>query len=323
MSRILITGASGFVGAGLLPVLAEQGDSLVAVSRQAAPARLAPLATWIAADLASLEPLPAAAWQGVEAVVHLAGIAHSDLPDTQENRQRLARVNVEATVALARQAAARGVARFLFISSATIHGTASKGAPFSEASPPAPQTRYAASKATAETCLSEVAAQQGLPLAILRPPLVYGPGAKGNLARLMGWAAQGRPLPSAVQHNRRNLIGLENLCRFIAAALNRPEAAGETFLVSDGAPLSTGALYGEISAAMGRQARFLPLPPGALAVLLGATGRTALLERLCGDFRIDSAKAVRLLGHQATTTRAVEIARMVAQWRAEQRDAPG
>ncbi|MGF1610889.1 MAG: NAD-dependent epimerase/dehydratase family protein [Kiloniellales bacterium] len=318
MSRILVTGARGFVGAGLLSVLAEQGDSVIAVSRQAPPERLAPLASWHRADLDRLEPLPAAAWRGAEAVVHLAGIAHSDLPDTPENRQRLTRANVELPVALARQAAAEGVGRFLFVSSATVHGTASRGAPFTEESPPAPQTRYASSKATAETSLRALAAREGLALTVLRPPLVYGPGVKGNLARLMGWAAAGRPLPSAVRSNRRDLIGLTNLCRFIAAALARPEAAGETFLISDGEPISTGTLYGELCAAMGRQARFLTLPPGALALLLGVTGRTAVLERLCGDFRIDNAKAVRLLGQQATTPREVELGRMVARWRAEQ-----
>jgi UDP-glucose 4-epimerase len=313
--RVLVSGASGFIGARLLPLLAERGTPVTALSRRPPPDRLAKLAAWHQADLARGEALPAAALEGVEAVIQLAAIAHTDLADTPETRQRLTATNVEAPLALAEQAAAAGAARFLFVSSATVHGATSGAAPFTEASPLAPAGLYAESKVAAERGLRALADQGGIALTVVRPPLVYGPGVKGNLARLLAWAQAGRPLPSATLGNRRSLIGLDTLCHFLMAALDRPAAANETVLVADEGWISTGQLYSEICAALGKRARFLPLPYPLLAAALVPLGRGALLERLCGDVRLDCAKAARLLGQQAATPRADEIGRMAEHWR--------
>jgi nucleoside-diphosphate-sugar epimerase len=181
------------------------------------------------------------------AVVHLAAIAHR-----QASRDELQRVNVDLAVETARKAAAAG-AGFVFLSSVKVHGESS-ATPFRDDSPIAPQDRYAESKARAEDALRAVA---GLRLAVLRPPLVYGPGVKANFLSLMRAVARGMPLPLASVDNRRSLVYVGNLAAAILACLDRQG----TFLVSDGSAVSTPQLCREIGAALGRPARLFAFPP--------------------------------------------------------------
>ncbi len=222
-----------------------------------------------------------------DAVVHLAAIAHR-----RAGRQELQRVNVDFAVETARKAATLG-ASFVFLSSVKVHGESSK-APLREDSPIAPQDIYAESKAQAEQALRAIA---GLRLAVLRPPLVYGPGVKANFLALISAVARGVPLPLACIRNRRSLVYVGNLADAIIACLGKEG----TYLVSDGEPVSTPQLVREIGAALGRPARLLPFPTSLLP------------EKLSGSLEVDDSHIGRTLGWKAPFTRS-EGLRLTAEW---------
>ena len=312
MTRVMVTGASGFIGRRLVGLLDEKGHEIVAVTRREAAGPGCPSNRWLQTDLTQANGLPDTAFAGIDSVIHRAGQAPSPLRDTPEERRRLIATNVDAPTALARQAAAAGVRRFVFVSSATVHGTQSGARAFRESDSPEPSGLYAESKAAAEAALQTVAAESAIGLTVVRPPLVYGPGAKGNLARLIAWADKGRPMPSAIRHNRRSLIGLDNLCGFLELAINHPAADGDVFIVADDEPVSTADLFRQISHAIGRTPRFLPLPRWLLAAVLRPLGQSDTLTRLCGSFELDNAKARETLGWQPNIAMSTEITRTVA-----------
>lgn len=312
MTRVMVTGASGFIGTRLVALLGEAGHEVLAVTRRDVAGTSGPSNRWLRADLTQPDSLPDSVFAAVDSVIYLAGQAHSPPRDTAEERKHLEATNVTAPMTLARRAAAGGVRRFVFVSSATVHGTQSGAAPFREGDPLAPSGLYAKSKAAAEAALREIAAQSGIGLTILRPPLVYGPGAKGNLERLIAWAEKGRPLPTAVCRNRRSLVGLDNLCRFIELAARHPAAEGTTFLVADETPISTGELFRQICIALKRVPRFLPLPNWLLTAVLQPLGQSDVLTRLCGNFELDCSKARSMLDWRPEIAMNAEIARTVA-----------
>ena len=254
--RVVVTGASGFIGQTLCPALRARGHQVVALDR-AATGDLAGFAGW-PAHLA-----------GAGAVVHLAALAHSR--DVDEARLRA--VNVDAALALGRAAAAAGV-KMLLMSSVKVLGEETPGPPFDDASPPAPQDAYGRAKAAAESALRAV---PDLALTVLRPPLVYGPGVKAKFLALLGAVARGWPLPLASIHNRRSLVFAGNLADAVVRCLETPEAAGKTYCVSDGAPLSTPALCRAIGAALGRPARLFSFPPALLEIAPAARKLTRSL----------------------------------------------
>jgi nucleoside-diphosphate-sugar epimerase len=205
-------------------------------------------------------------------------------------------VNALATLRPAEAAAASGVRRFVFMSSARVHGARTTGAPFTETSPLAADDPYGRSKAEAELGLAERARGTGLETVVLRPPLVYGPGARGNFARLVGLVARGVPLPLGAVRNRRSLIGLDNLVDAIVRGLDHPGATGKTFLVSDGEDLSTPELIRRIAVALGRPARLFPVPSSLLRLGGTLVGRGDDVARLLDDFVVDASNIVRTLG---------------------------
>lgn len=286
--RVLVTGAAGFVGRALLAACAAAGEDATAIVRR--PTAMAGAARAHAQDLAAELALPDVLLQGVDTLYHLAALAHG-----KGDARQLRRTNVELPLALARQAAAAGLRRFVFLSSVGAQAQ-SAATPLTEGLPPRPASAYGRSKREAELELQAVAAETGLELVILRPPLVVGRGAPGNLARLAAWAAAGRPLPHATLRNRRSLVSLPELVSALRLAAECPLAAGEIFLVANPEPLSTGDLFRLLAAAAGRSARFVPLPRLAVEPLLRASGRSAMADGLFGDLLIDPSRIRDRLG---------------------------
>jgi nucleoside-diphosphate-sugar epimerase len=273
--RVLITGPGGFVGQALGPVLRDLYDVRDAGRMAAFPiADIGPHTDW------------SAALQGVEAVVHLAGMAH--VPDRGDYSQEalFMRVNAEGTRRLAEQAVQAGVTRFILLSSATVMGLQTYGMAWTENDVPQPQNAYARSKLAAEEALKEVAERAGMEALILRPPLMYGPGVKANFLRLMKLAASGLPLPFGSVRNARDMLYVGNLSAGIQASVEG-RIPGGTYFITDHRPFSTPVLIRTLAKAMHRPARLLPFPVDALMLAGKLLGRQGEIERLTGDFRLD------------------------------------
>jgi nucleoside-diphosphate-sugar epimerase len=305
MGSCLVTGAGGFVGRALVHHLLAAGETVVAVARH--PGAAGPGLRWHAQDFAVDPGLPTDLLAGVERVFLLAALAHRPAPRDATAAATLRRVNVEHPAAVARQAAAAGVRRLVFLSSIGAQ-TGSTESNVTPETPCRPVNAYGASKRAAELALGAVAAETGLEIAMLRPPLVVGPGAPGNLARLVARARTGRPLPAGTRRNRRSLVGLTGLVEALVLASNHPAAAGATFLVAEAPPWSTGALYRGLGDAAGQRVRFLPLPTAPLDWLLRRFGRQAQADGLFGSLEICDPR-LAALGWLPSRPLAVEIAR--------------
>lgn len=196
-------------------------------------------------------------------------------------------VNTEGTLNLAQQAAQAGVKRFVFVSSIKVNGEG-RNAPYRETDAPAPEDAYAISKWEAEQGLWRIAQETGLEVVVLRPPLIYGPGVKANFRRLLNTVARGWPLPLGAIENRRSLLYLGNFVDAIRACVEHPAAAGQTFLVDDGQPVSTPELVRAVARAMGRPARLLAVPAGVLELAGVLLGKRAVVARLTDSLWVDN-----------------------------------
>jgi nucleoside-diphosphate-sugar epimerase len=297
MPEILVTGPTGFVGKAVLQRLLTEDQSqrvAVAVRRdgQLWPERVLPRVT------GDMEP--AADWSvalgGISAIVHCAARVHVMQEAAADPLEEFRRVNVQGTLNLARQAAAAGVRRFVFVSSIKVNGEATQlGSPFTADDASAPLDAYGVSKMEAEQGLREIARQTGMGLVIVRPPLVYGPGVKANFAAMMRWLKRGVPLPLGAIHNQRSLVALDNLVDLLVACLTHPAAANQTFLVSDGEDVSTTELLRRMGQALGRPARLIPVPASWLKLAAVLVGKPDVAQRLCGSLQVDIEKTRRLL----------------------------
>jgi len=207
------------------------------------------------------------------------------------------RVNVDGTANLARQAAAAGVRRFVFLSSIKVNGESTElGRPFAADDVPTPEDPYGVSKHEAEQLLRQISSETGMEVVIIRPPLVYGPGVQANFESMMRWLARGVPLPfGAVTNNRRSFVALENLIDLIATCLTHPTAANQTFLVSDGEDLSTADLLMRMGSALGKPVRLFNVPIGVLNQGAMLLNKPAIYQRLCGSLQVDIEKTRKLL----------------------------
>jgi nucleoside-diphosphate-sugar epimerase len=293
--KILLTGASGFVGSALLKAMQSQGVQVRPVFRSLAAAKGTPGATIVSGLGDTVDWSQALA--GMDVVIHAAARAHVMREEALDPLQEYRRVNVQGTTHLALQAAAAGVRRFIFISSIKVNGEETlPGCPFSANDLPAPEDAYGLSKAEAEAELRSIAQKTGMEVTIIRPPLIHGPGVKGNLASLIRWVQRGVPLPlGGVTHNRRSLVGLGNLVDLILVCVAHPKAANQTFLVSDGEDISTAALLSGIGHALQRPARLLWMPPGLIALAAKVLGKRAVSQRLLGSLQVDIQKTCELL----------------------------
>lgn len=254
--RVAVTGADGFIGRVLCALLREHGHEVLALDRGAG-------------DIAAISDWPRRL-AGVEAVVHLAALAHA----RGVAEERLRAVNVDAALRLGEAAAVAGL-RMLFMSTIKVLGEESAERPFDETSPRAPRDAYARAKADAEARLG---ALPGLALEIFRPPLVYGPGVRANFAALLGALARGVPLPFAAIRNRRSLLYVGNLADAVLRALQSPRRPGALYLPSDAAAVSTPQLCRALGEALGKPARLFALPRGLLELAPGARSLTRSLE---------------------------------------------
>jgi nucleoside-diphosphate-sugar epimerase len=283
--RVLVTGATGFVGRALIPMLMQAGHEVVAAARR--PAVVSGLAVRVVGEVG-----PDTDWsealEGCDAVVHLAARVHVMQADAGADIAAFRSVNVAGTARLARQAALAGVSRLVFVSTVKVHGECSPGHALTERDAPHPKEPYAVSKAEAEEALREVMAQTSLEVVILRPPLVYGPGVGANFAALLHAVKSGWPLPFGAIRNRRSLVYVGNLCDAILRCVLHPAAVGRTFLVDDGVPVSTPELIRALAAACGRRPRLIAIPPAWLQVAGTVFGRRQAVDRLLGDLEVDS-----------------------------------
>lgn len=294
---ILVTGASGFVGSALCRTLVAQGGLAVrgAVRRPGLPMP-ANVSTFTVGELDTSTDW-AAALAGVEVLVHAAARVHVMHETASDSLAAFRRVNVDGTLHLARQAAAAGVRRFVFISSIKVNGEASQpGRPLCADDVPAPSDAYGISKHEAEQGLFQLAATTGMEVVVVRPVLVYGPGVKANFHTMMRWVAKGLPLPFGAVNNRRSLVSLGNLVDLIITCMKHPQAVGQVFIASDGDDVSLPRLLRGLGREMGRPARLLPMPPALLQLAAGLLGRRDLAQRLLGSLEVDISKNRQVLG---------------------------
>jgi len=293
---VLVTGASGFVGQALVRLFVKQGFPVQGGVRSASSPLPEGATRLILGDVSNkFARMPAL--EGFEVVVHCAARVHRMEDGKAGSLAAYRAVNRDASVRLAREAAAVGVRRFVFLSSIKVNGEATEpGAPFRADRPPSPRDAYAQSKYEAEVELAKVAAETGMELVIVRPPLVYGPGVKANFLTMLRWVDSGWPLPLGSVENRRSLVFIDNLVDLVSLTATHPDAAGRTFRVSDGESLSTAALLRRCAEAMHRPSTLLRVPPRWLHAVAVAVGRTTWANRLFSSLEVEIEPTRKVLG---------------------------
>jgi nucleoside-diphosphate-sugar epimerase len=287
--KVLVTGASGFVGSALCAHLVAEGYAVRGAVRKMREKLLPGVEYQIVSDMSI-----SANWREVltdiNVVVHCAARVHVMKEASVDSLAAFREVNVKGTAYLAEQAVDRGAKRFIYISSIKVNGETTSGHPFKADDTPAPEDHYGISKWEAEQVLREIAEKTGLEVVIIRPPLVYGPGVRANFLRLMQGIMSGVPLPLGAIDNRRSIVALDNLVDLVEECLHNPQAVNQTFLVSDGDDLSTKALIQHIAVALGRPVRLIPVPVSLLRAMARLLGKSEFAQRLCGSLQIDISK---------------------------------
>lgn len=289
---ILVTGASGFIGRAVCAHFVEQGIPVVGAIRRPVGNALSGVEYRLVGDLA-----PDTDWapvlDGIDTVVHCAARVHM-MRESQNAAQLYDDVNMGGTLRLGEDAARTGARRFIFLSSIKVNGERTSQC-FSEADSPAPLDSYAKSKLEAERGLFALMRSSRLEVVVVRPPLVYGPGVQANFLQLLRVIDRGLPLPLAAIRNKRSFVYVENLASAIYACAVRPAAAGEVFMVGDGADLSTPELITALANALGRRSRLINVPVPLLRIFAGLLGRSAALSRLTDSLCINTDKIRKVL----------------------------
>ena len=291
----LVTGGNGFVGSALVQEMALRGLAVRSASRSLPTAQLAGVDYAIAPTLGR-----DANWSNclkdISTIIHTAARVHVMRERSINALAEYRCVNVEGTLSVAEQAVRAGVKRFVFLSSIKVNGEeTAPGRPYTEADEPAPHDAYGQSKLEAELRLHEMSNKSGLEVVILRPTMIYGPGVKGNFARLIKLVRLGIPLPLQSINNRRSMIGLKNCVDLILCAAMTEKAAGNTYLMSDGEDLSTPELMTRLGLAMSKPARLFPFPPFMMEFGAKLLNQRDIAQRLVGSLQVDTIRAQREL----------------------------
>ena len=294
--KILITGADGFIGKNLCVALSKNYQSICGIVRANAPSSSSKNINYVSIGDINLNPDWKNILPGYDYVIHCAGRAHK-INDNKNNSLEAYRLtNVEATKKLGEQCLAAGVKRLIFLSSIGVLGvkTDSQG-PFLHTDKPNPIENYAISKFEGEQALLKISKNTGLETVIIRLPLVYGPSVPGNFLRLIKLVKLGIPLPFGNLKNKRSLVGIDNLIDFFICCLEHPDAAGKTFLVSDGEDLSTTELFQYIASAMGTSLHLISFPIPLLKFLGVIIGKQNEISRLLGSLQVDISYTKKIL----------------------------
>ena len=287
--KVLVTGANGFVGTALVHRLIDEGWEVAGTFRnENASMGGAEVAPFITGDINGKTDWSKVA-RDVDTVIHTAGRAHI-MDDTAEDRlAAYRRVNVQGTENLARQAAEAGVRRFIFLSSVKVNGE-SRQVAYKESDKPSPKDSYGISKMEAELALLKIAAESGMEIVTLRPPLVYGPQVKANFLRLLKIVNRGLPLPLGSIHNERSLVFVDNLVDAIVTCIRHPHAVGKTYLLRDEENVSTPILIHMLAKALGKSIKLFRCPPFVMDIAARLLGQRLALDRLLGSLTVDDSK---------------------------------
>ncbi len=294
--KVLVTGANGFIGSQLIPQLIQSDNQVLAAVRNQLKDFKNPLVQVLKIELAEQFD-----WSDslvdVDAVIHLAARVHVMNDNSSNPLSEFRRVNRDATIKLAQQAAKAGVKRLIFLSTIKVNGESTSGRlPFSEEDVCNPTDPYAISKLEAEQGLMQIARNTDMEVVIIRPPLIYGPGVKGNFASMIRWVGRGLPFPFGAVKNRRSLLALENLVSFIICSIDHPKAANQVFVLSDGEDISTSELIQKLAHFQGKKAKLFSIPVPWMTFVARMLGKGEVTDRLFGSLQLDSSKARYLLG---------------------------
>lgn len=293
-SRVLVTGANGFIGTALCEVLERHGHEVIAVVRPSSRFKTPTPQNVVRLELMQNEAQWLAAMESVDCVVHLAAHVHR-MNELADQISQYREVNSEGACFVAQRAAAAHVKRFVLLSTIKVNGEGGESVRYAPASQPCPQDAYGKSKLEAENSVRQICEEEGMQYVCIRPPLVYGPDAPANFSRLMWLASLGIPLPLKSVRNKRSFVGIQNLVAFIETCIKLEAAAGGTWLVSDGEDVSTPDLLSRLAKHLKRPMRLFSCPPSALQMMGKALGKRAEVDRLCGSLQIDISSTTALL----------------------------
>lgn len=312
--RVLVTGATGFVGSELVCQLASKAIDIVGCVRSAGSVLPVGVERFVVGDLTKADIKWLLALNNIDVVIHTAARAHIMNDEADNPLVEYRKVNCDATLRLARAAAESGVKRFVFVSSVKVNGEMSDlNRPFTPDDNFIPVDPYGLSKYEAEQGLLTIAKKTGMEVVIIRPPLVYGPDVRANFASMLKWVQKGIPLPFGAINNKRSLVALDNLVNFIIHCVDHPKAANEIFLISDGEDVSTTELLIKVSKALGKNNWLIPVATSWMMFLAKLIGKRDEANRLFGSLQVDSSKARNLLGWQPVCTMDEQL-KETAEW---------
>lgn len=291
--KLVVTGANGFVGSTLAARLLLNGEQVLGLRRNQEKQSFPTVTLPSFDDMERLRPQLLDA----DVVIHCAARAHVMNDGAEDPLPLYRQVNRDMTLTIARLAAEVGVRRFLFLSSVKVNGESTSGrGPFQPDETSSPEDPYGLSKLEAEQGLQKIAHETGMEVVIIRPPLVYGSGVKGNFASMISLVNKGYPLPLGAIDNKRSLVGLDNLVDLVITCIDHPAAANQVFFAADGEDLSTSELLRRVARAMGKPPRLIPVPSVVLKLSAMVLGKSALAIRLLGSLQVDTSKNRDLLG---------------------------